>query len=237
MEDTIHTASVLVDPDELKAAETDMYIKAGLAKVNRAEETVPDTDAMKERAYKTVTSRVANDRSEMAAKGLTQGELYAAVFPGAPGTDPRQVIAELTPLEQALRSRLHRAVWNLTNPGRKGNIQNRLGKEGRTEVLIRAKIQRGVDEIVGVFVTDNPELIMQESVHPVVEKLLSAAREVRLHNELVIEERHPELAPQVAKALNLARKRVVAELARPPMNGDTAALPAGHVTNEAIPAE
>jgi hypothetical protein len=129
----------------------------------------------------------------------------------------------MSPLQLAVRARLRRAAWNLTNPSRKGHIQARLGKEGRTEVLVRTKVQRGVDEIIGVFITDDGDLIMQESVHPVVEKLLSAAREVRLYEELIVEGRHPELMPQVGKMLASARKRVAAELTRSSGNGNGAA--------------
>lgn len=227
MEETFEPTALFVHPEELKAAEREAYAKAGLVKVNRANETVPDTDAMKERVYQTVTTHVVNERAEMGTRSLTQGELYAKVFPGAPGSDPNHVVAELSLLDQAVRAKLRRAVWTLMGPGRKGYVQNRLGKEGRSEVLIRTKVQRGVDEIVGVFITDHTDLILQESVHPVIEKLLGAAREVRLYNELIIDGRHPELIPQVTKMLDTAKKRVAAELTRTASNGSTPALKAG----------
>ncbi len=212
--------------EQLVAAEIEEYQRARLTKVTLEGETVIDRDALKEKTFQIVTSKLVNNRTEMGNKNktLTQGELQGAVFPGSPGADPTRSLAELTPLQLAIKSRLRRAIWNLTNPSRKGYIQNRLGKEGRTEVLVRTEVQRGVDDIVSVFITNDAELIMQKSVSPVVEKLLSAAREVRLYNEMIIESRHPELLPDVAKMLATARKRVAAELTGP--NGTAPALPA-----------
>lgn len=223
----MENAEVIFTDEQLATAELEEYRRAGLTKVSREGETVIDKDAVKEKVYQFVTSKVVNDRSEIGnkTKTLTQGELQAAIFPGSPGTDPNRPLTDLMPLQMAIRSKLRRTAWNLTNPSRKGYIQNRLGKEGRSEVLVRTEVPRGVDEIVGVFITNNPDLILQKSVHPVVEKLLSAAREVRLYNEIIIESRHPELLPQVTKMFDTARKRVAAELTRP--NGNAPALSAG----------
>jgi hypothetical protein len=215
--DVVDDVEMMITPEVLAAAVLEEYESAGLVKAGKDGDKVLDNDALKERTYQEVVSKVVQSRSEMSnkSKTLTQGELQAAVFPGSPGTDPKKPLSELTPLEAAVRAKLRRAVWNLTNPGRKGMIQSRLGKEGRTEVLVRTKVQRGVDEIVGVFITDDPDLIIQESVHPVIEKLLTAAREVRLYDESIIAGRHPELSPQVLKMLESAKKRVAAELNRP----------------------
>lgn len=220
---TLTEPAVLFTDEELQAAELRAYQIAGYVKVDKEGTTIKDTDALKTRVFEVVTARVASSRADMAAKSLTQGELYAAAFPAGPGADPKRLISDLPLLEQAVRAKLVRTVWALTNPDRKGAIQSRLGKEGRSEVLIRTKVQRGVDEIMGVFITDDPKLIMEESVQPMVEKLYNVAKEVRLHNDIVIEARHPELAGSVMKILDVARKRVNAELTRP-ANG-TAALP------------
>jgi hypothetical protein len=230
MEETVDFDSdVVVTKDVLDAAVTAAYALAGMSKVNKDGITVPDGDELKERVYQAVSSHVVNNRTEMSRKEktLTQGELYASVFPGAPGTDPRPNAPDLSPLEDAVRDKLRRACWNMTNPNRKGSVQTRLGKEGRSEVVIRTKLPRGVDEIIGVFVTDDADIIMKESVNPMVEKLLAAAKELRLHNELVVEARHSELAPQITKLLDVARRRVNAELARTASNGSAPALPAG----------
>jgi hypothetical protein len=212
---TLTDTDLVFTDEQLDAATLQAYMKAGLVKLTREGDTVIDTDAMKDKAFDLVTSRIVSDRTEMATHSWTQGELYSRMFPGAPGTDPNQLLSELNPLEQTVRSKLTRTVWTLTNPNRKGNIQSRLGKEGRTEVLVRTKVQRGVDEIVGVFITNDSKLIMEESVQPMVEKLYNVAKEVRLHNDLVIESRHPELAGSLGKVLDVARKRVNAELNRP----------------------
>ncbi|MCU1460925.1 MAG: hypothetical protein JWO37_1000 [Acidimicrobiales bacterium] len=235
MEDTIlddvSSEPYVVSKEELEAGLTAAYAKAGLVKVNRAGDVVRDTEAMKDRVYTVVSSHIVTNRTEMSQKGksLTVGELFAAVFPGVPGADPKDNTAEMSPLDAAVREKLKRSAWNLTNPNRKGSIQTRMGKEGRTEVVIRTLVQRGVDEIVGVFVTDNADLILKESVDPMIEKLLSAAKELRLHNKLVVEARHPEIGPQITKMIDIARKRVVAELARPSTNGGSPALPAATV--------
>lgn len=212
--------------DEAALAE---YRSAGMTKIGKDGAETKDVEAFKDKVYRTVTSRIVNSRPEMAKNSWTQGELTGSVFPNSPGSDPNQLISELSPLEQAVRAKLQRAVWTLTNPDRKGSIQSRLGKEGRTEVLVRTKVQRGVDEIVGVFITNDPKLILEESVQPMVEKLYNVAKEVRLHNDLVIEERHPELMGAVNKILDVAKKRVNAELSRASAQP---ALPASSAADE-----
>jgi hypothetical protein len=59
----------------------------------------------------------------------------------------------------------------------------------------------------------------------VVEKLLTAARELRLHNDVVVEPRHPELSVSITRRLETAKRRVAAELTRAPGNGAQPALP------------
>jgi len=211
---TLPSDADLLTEDEIQTAVIDEYVKAGLSKISKGA-NAKDPDKLRDRVYEKVTSRVVASRSEMSAKSWTQGELYSAVFPGAPGTDPNQLISELTPLEQAVRARLMRQCWTLTNPDRKGTIQLRLGKEGRSEILVRTSVQRGVDEIIGAFITNDGKLIVEEAVTPRVEKLLGAAKEVRLFNDLVVEARHPELGGQLTKILEGAKRRVSAELTRP----------------------
>lgn len=95
-------SDIIYTPDELKAAELAVYQAAGLTKQNKSGDTVSDTAAMRDRVYAEVTRCVVNDRTEMSRKGksLTNTELYALVFPGAPGTDPKQSLAHMTPLQR-----------------------------------------------------------------------------------------------------------------------------------------
>jgi hypothetical protein len=221
------TPTELLTQEEIDAEVLKVYREAGRTRTTRTGEIVRDTDALKDSVFAKVTSRVVNTRAEMSTKSWTPGELYAEVFPNGPGSDPKQNLGDLSALDLMVRKTLIRQVWTNTDPSRKGAIQSRLGKEGRTEVLVRTKVQRGVDEIIGAFITNDPKLIIDESVQPMVEKLYGVAREVRLHNDLVVEARHPELSGQLAKILDVAKRRVTAELARPASNGSQAALGTG----------
>src|SRR5580704_7748108 len=46
-----------------------------------------DTQAMQDAAYEVIRQHIANSKEEISENAITRGELYAAVFAGAPGTD------------------------------------------------------------------------------------------------------------------------------------------------------
>jgi hypothetical protein len=174
-------------------------------------EDVPDEDAMKQKVYDLVTAKVVSIREEKSKKAYTPGELYAAVFPSGPGADRKQNRDLLSAEEEVVRDKLVRKAWNLTNPARTGYIQKRLGQHNKGVVLCRAEIARGLDSHVGCFVTDNDDLILNDSLQPQIESLVNKANALRLHSEM-IGERRPQLEARMNSALGLGVRRTVAAL-------------------------
>lgn len=172
---------------------------------------VPDEDAVKQKVYELVSNRIVSSKEEKSKKSWTQGELYAAVFPNGPGADSRQNKDLLSDPDLALMDKLTRKVWNLTNPGRAGYIQKRLGQDGGSLILCRASVYRGQDTVSGCFVTDNDDLIMNDSLQPQIESLVKKADTLRQHADM-IGDRRPALETRMKAALGLGVKRTVAAL-------------------------
>lgn len=212
--------TAIIDPEQVASMIQEQYERAGFTKANRDGETVIDDDAMKAKAFDLVIKREVTDKSNKSAGSWTAGELYAAVFPGAPGTDPA-TIDLLDAAEAEVRKTLVRRVWNLTNPARSGYIQKRLGFESEGEgslVLCRAKVMRGLDEVNGCYVTNDPELILGDSLSPRVEALVKEADNLRAHAAMITT-RHPELEDRVVRAIGAGVKRTQAALPKTTGNG------------------
>lgn len=188
----------------------EQFISHDFSRVKNGE-TVPDEDKMKAKVFDLVSTKVVASKDEKSKKSWTNGELYAATFPGAPGTDAKQNL-DLLDLEEAeVRKYLMRKVWGLTQPARNGYIQKRLGEDGGRLVLCRSTVMRGLDDATGCFVTDDPDLIMSESLQPQIESLVRKADNLRLHADM-IRTRHPELEARMTSALGLGVKRTIAAL-------------------------
>jgi hypothetical protein len=199
-----------IDPIELKARIDQQFIDHGYFRVNRAGEKVPDDTTMKVTVYDAVKKKIARAREEVQKNSLTNGELYALTFENAPGTDPKS-LSLLDDLGREVRRALMRKVWGLTQPKRIGFIQKRLGAEATGMVLCRTLSTRGVDDAEVCFVTDNADLIMEESVLPQIETLVKKADDLRLHTEMVVS-RRPELETRIVKELGIGVRRVQAAL-------------------------
>ena len=103
------------------------------------DEDVPDEDAFKQKVYDLVSGRIVSSKAEKSKKSWTQGQLYAAVFPNGPGADKRQSKDLLSEEDEAVMDKLSRKVWNLTNPGRAGYVQKRLGQDGGSLILLAGR--------------------------------------------------------------------------------------------------
>lgn len=210
-----------VDPIEHKAAVDEQYLSHGYFKVKRSGDKEPDDAPMKVTVYDAVKKKVARARDAVAKSSLTNGELYALTFPDAPGTDPK-MLPHLDDLEKEVRKTLMRKVWGLTQPRRTGFIQKRLGAEATGMVLCRTMSTRGVDDAEVCFVTDNADLIMEESVLPQIESLVKKADDLRLHTEMVVA-RRPELGVRITAELGIGVRRIEAALPVPSGKGDAPA--------------
>jgi hypothetical protein len=211
-------ATVVVSPEEIEALIVTEYTRVGYMRTNQAGASVVDDDAMKAKVLELVAQREVTDKSNKSANSWTQGELYAATFPGAPGTDPKTADSLDFP-QKEVRKTLMRRVWNLTNPARTGYIQKRLvGKGDGGLVLCRAQVMRGLDEINGCYVTADHSLILSDSLGPRVEALVTEANNLRAHAELLTD-RQPELEPRVLRAIGSGMKRTQAALPKASGNG------------------
>jgi len=210
------SGALFADPEQVEKLVLAEYEKAGFAKPDGDGGITIDDGAFKAKVFEIVTSKAVTDKSDKSQKSWTAGELYAKVFPGAPGTTPG-TLGQLDMLETEVRAKLVRKVWTLTNPNRTGYVQKRLEEIGTT-VLCRATVMRGLDEVNGVFITDNPELILSDSLAPRVEKLVKEANNLRQHATMITT-RHPELENKVATAIGSGMKRTTAALPKPSSNG------------------
>jgi hypothetical protein len=180
---------------------TDAYIDAGYA-VEHADGTdVADEDAMKSAVLATVSAAYAANRDSKSKVGLTKGELYAVTFPDGPGAASGTADG-LDEIESEAREVLMRRVWNLAKDTPDGYVQKRL--DGN--VLIRSQVVRDRDLVMGVYVTDDPQLILEESLMPGVEALVRRADRLREH-ALMLVSRQPQLEQKVGAALNTGAKR------------------------------
>jgi hypothetical protein len=175
-----------------------------------------DTKAMKEAAFDAFAGKIAGSKLDKAANAITQGELYAAVFPTGPGADGD--VESLEPEDQATYEKLKREVWGLTQAKPDGWIQRRLADEGSTLVLCRAQVMRGADPVSAAYLTNDSTLIMEDSVSGEVEALVRKADNLRKHVDMLLL-RHPELEARVLKELGKGIRRT--EAALPTKTGDS----------------
>ncbi len=173
------------------------------------DEGLRDTRAMLEATYEEVVKHVADSKEEVAEKAITRGELYAAVFPGAPGTDGAG--DPVDEFDMAVAEHLERDVWSLTQPKSEGAIQKRLGEDGLTFLLCREKIRRNLDKADAVYLTDNPQLILETFVDKEVKAYERKAANLKKQLEMVTK-RHEELTAQVKSRVRLAENKNKAEL-------------------------
>jgi hypothetical protein len=82
-----------------------------------------DVEKMQDVAYAAVRHRIATSKADKASKAITKGELYAAVFPKAPGADGE--FDDLDEYDADVAAVLERDVWGLTQPKATGAMQTR----------------------------------------------------------------------------------------------------------------
>jgi hypothetical protein len=187
-----------------------------------------DVEKMQDVAYAAVRHRIATSKADKASKAITRGELYAAVFPNAPGADGK--FDDLDEFDSAVAASLERDVWGLTQPKATGAMQRRLDEEGVSLVLLRATIRRNMDKAPAVYLTDNSTLIMEDSVDQEIKAFERKAENLRKEVNMIMK-RHPELASKIRSELGQALNRAKAELALPTAGQVAAALPAGGSTD------
>lgn len=187
--------------DEVEQRIREVYIDNGYAFELDDGSDVVDEDRMKEMVLSVVSGAYAAAKEDKSRVGLTKGELYARTFPNGPGAKSGTADG-LDEVEAEVRKMLMRRAWNLTKDTPDGFIQKRL--DGH--VLIRSSIVRDRDLVEGVFVTDNPQLLLEESLIPEIERLVRRADRVREHATMLVS-RQPAIEQKVAGALSSGAKR------------------------------
>jgi len=176
------------------------------------EEGKRDPKAMQEAAYRAVRRRIATSKTDKADKAITKGELFAAVFPDAPGADGKG--DQLDEYDAHVFAQLERDVWSLTQAKPTGAIQQRLREEGSTLVVLRATIRRKLDKAQAVYLTDNAALIMEDSVDQEIKAFERKAENLRRQLDMIVA-LHPELASRIRTEVSQGVNRAKAELAFP----------------------
>lgn len=192
------------------------YGRAGFTKNALDGATVKDDERMRARAFEVVSNAVVTSKADRSKKAVTNGELYAAVFPQGPGAQAGTA-DQLDDIESEVRTVLMRKVWALTQPSPRGYIQKRLG-DGSL-ILCRGTVIRNLDEVQGCYVTDEPTLILEDSLAPQVDKLVRVANDLRQHASMITG-RHPEIEGRVAAALGSGFARVKSATQLPAVSGN-----------------
>jgi hypothetical protein len=131
-----------------------------------------DVEEIVERAYQEIKTKQvvhidgANDDRYDPATSSTKEELAAAVFTAGPSASD----AERNAVERKVYDRCLSLVWSHTVPTQRGRLQQRL--EADKLLLVRGRVYRNANTIdSGVFVTNNPELVLREYLGPRLDKL------------------------------------------------------------------
>jgi hypothetical protein len=197
--------------DEIETRITAAYAAEGYV-IETEQGVRRDVRARNEAALAAFAGREATSKLDKAKAALTPGELYQRVFPAGPGADGD--VEALDGEDRAAYERLKRDCWALTLPRPEGWIQRQLARSGSTSVLCRAKVMRGADPLIGAYLTNDPILIIEDSVAGQIEGLVRKADNLRRHMDMVLG-RHPELQQRVFAELGRGIKRTAAALPAP----------------------
>src|SRR4051794_16575103 len=171
-----------------------------------------DDEALFDAAYDFVVAKVVETKDDKndPEKSATRDELFAALFPNAPGADGSDP-ADLDEIDKAVHKKLNRDCWSLTQDAPTGKIQRRLEDEGSSLVLCRSSMMRGVNRQNGVFVTDTAQFILGDNLKKELDALQKKAENVQRRVEMLTD-RHPEIDATIQGQLAATIGRVQATL-------------------------
>lgn len=208
-----------VEVNPVDVAKLAIYETRGWTRVDKNGRTVPNDEAAKDFVYAFFRDNVlVNSEGDIVDDGLSDADLFAKTFPGAPG-------ATAEPVDDA-QFEAYRAVmrklWQYAGTGTRGHCQETAEMEGLDYVMCEKKVYRasrdgstgtgGYKQINVRFFTSNPDLIYQLSAIPATLKLVKAAEETAKHLQMNVT-RHPELTARIAKNAKLALQQSSANLA------------------------
>jgi hypothetical protein len=207
---TTPVATPLTPPSEVEK-EIESRVRKAFAGEGYVTETgEPDARAMQDAAYKAVRDRIVTSKTERAEKGISKGQLCAAVFPNAPGAVRK--FDELDEFDQKAWEKLEREVWGLTQPKSTGAIQKRLEDEGTGQTLLRPTIRRELDPVQVVYLTENTTLIKEDGLDKEIKAWERKAANLRKELDMFLR-RHPELEAHIRSEVGQGLNRAKATLA------------------------
>lgn len=161
-------------------------------------------------------SHVVTGKRELAARSVTQFELYQELLPQAPGVTSLPRSAE----EKAAQQQLAKLMWGYANVGINSFVQKHVaglglvlceaGDVARTKVNEETGKRQPTTEHAR-FLTADRDLIMTYYTEPAGAAFIRAARKLDAQLGLVAE-RRPELAMSVAKQLATVVRQAVSSI-------------------------
>lgn len=199
---------------QVKARTEELVMEGGFSQEDADGNDVPDWEVFKnEGAVVLIGHQIdnVNDR----AKGLTAHELLEKVLPDVS-------VNLMDPVDKEAWDKLARRIWGITQPGPTGYVQKQLAKPF---VLIRVPLFRvsgpkaPAVKVNVAFVTSSDDIIIDDSLTPVIDEVIAGASKIRKQAEL-IHKRKPELGQRITTAIASGTQRVAtdARLALNPAN-------------------
>jgi len=187
---------------QVKARAEELVVEGGFSEEDADGNDVPDWEAFKnEGAVVLIGHRV--DKPADRAKGLTAHELLEKVLPDVD-------VDVSDPVDNDAWGKLARRIWGITQPGPSGFVQKQLAKPF---VLIRVTLLRisgttaPAEKVKVAFVTANDDIIIDDSLMPVIDEVIAGASKIHKQAEL-IHKRKPELGQRITKAITSGTERV-----------------------------
>ena len=208
-----------VEIPPIEIAKLAIYETRGWTRVDKNGRTVPDDEAAKSFVYTYFRDNVVVDSdANIVEDGLSDADLFAKTFPGAPGATSEMV----DDVQYEAYKAVSRKLWQYAGTGVRAYCQETAEMEGLDYVMCEKKVYRasrdvstgtGAPKQVNVrFFTSNPDLIFQLSSMPATAKLVKVAEETAKHLRMNVT-RHPELTSRVARNAKLALQQSSANLA------------------------
>jgi len=207
------------EANPVEIAKLAIYEHRGWIRVDKNGRTVPNDEAAKHFVYTYFRDHVVVDSdADIVEDGLSDTDLFAKTFPGAPGATSDTV----DDVQYEAYKAVARKLWQYAGTGVRAYCQETAEMEGLDYVMCEKKVYRasrdvstgtGAPKQVNVrFFTSNPDLIFQLSSMPATAKLVKAAEETAKHLRMNVT-RHPELISRVAKNAKFALQQSSANLA------------------------
>ena len=172
-----------------------LVMEGGFSRENAAGDDEPDWEAYLAEGVVVLSGHEINDAKKM-SDGLTADELRDKVLPDI------EYDAD-DPVDLAAVAKAARRIWGITIPGPNGKVQRALPKG---LVFVRPSVYRNKAKVKVAFVTSDHQIILDESLQPVIDQAIKEATKVHAQGTMIVS-RVPELGASVRKAITSGAKR------------------------------